>query len=308
MITLRDAKMGAHASLTSHHPINLDETVAAVAVDSRTVERGTSCRDPRRAAGRPYYIPDAVAAGATAVMLAEPPPSPLPEGVVFLRVEDTVRALGELAAYHRRRMHPKVIGITGSVGKTTTKEVLANVLSSRYRTLRNQKSLNNEIGVPLTLLALRPEIEVAVVEIGGAYALGEIEHLCGIARPSVGIVTNVGSAHIGRMGSVEKIAETKSELVACLPADGVAVLNADDPYVRGMAAKARAPCGGTVSTTPPRSAPMRSRAVGSRESAFGSTLPAVCIPSKRPSWAGTACILHSRLRLRQRRSGWTRRR
>lgn len=242
MLTLRDLEMGTGGSMTAGHPIDLDQQVRAVATDSRSVESGDLFVAIRgeRLDGHDF-IAQAVRAGATAVLLSRFPAEGLPRGVTLVQVEDTVRALGQLAAYWRRRMTATVIGITGSVGKTTTKEVLAAVLGSRFRTLRSQKSLNNEIGVPLSLLSLEPEVEMAVLEIGGAYALGEIEYLCSLALPRVGVVTNVGYSHIGRMGSLERIAQTKSELVACLPPDGLAVLNADDPYVRQMAGQSGCP-------------------------------------------------------------------
>ena len=130
-----------------------------------------------------------------------------------------------------------VIGITGSVGKTTTKETVANVVGQRYLTLRSEGNLNNEIGLPLTLLQLKPEHERAVLEMG-MYALGEIRRLCELARPRIGIITNVGPTHLERMGSIERIAQAKAELVQALPTDhegGVAILNADDPLVQAMA-------------------------------------------------------------------------
>jgi UDP-N-acetylmuramoyl-tripeptide--D-alanyl-D-alanine ligase len=129
-----------------------------------------------------------------------------------------------------------VIGITGSVGKSSTKELAASVLGSRARTLKNQGNMNNEIGLPLTLLSLNEEHKVAVLEMG-FYVSGEIELLCDIAKPQIGIITNIGTVHAERAGSIEDIARGKAELVEALPAspDGLAILNYDDPYVREMA-------------------------------------------------------------------------
>lgn len=158
---------------------------------------------------------------------------------LLIRVEDTLHALQTIAA-HRRAQHPvKVVGVTGSVGKTTTKEMVAAVLSQRYETLKNEGNLNNEIGLPLTLLRLEPHHQRAVLEMG-MYARGEIAALAAIARPHIGVVTNVGPSHLSRLGSLEAIAEAKAELVEALPADGVAVLNADDAQVRAMAARTAA--------------------------------------------------------------------
>jgi len=132
----------------------------------------------------------------------------------------------------------RVVGVTGSVGKSTTKEVIAEVLGRRYRTLKSPGNLNNEIGLPLTILRLGPGYERAVLEMG-FYVPGEIAFLCEIALPQVGVVTNVGTVHAERAGSQEAIARGKAELVQALPPapEGVAVLNYDDPWVRPMAAQ-----------------------------------------------------------------------
>jgi len=154
-------------------------------------------------------------------------------------VEDSLKALQQLAAYWRGKHTPRVVGVTGSVGKTTTKEVIYSVLSQRFRTLKSEGNYNNEIGLPLTLLKLEPSHERVVLEMG-MYYLGEIAALAAIARPHVGVVTNVGPTHLERLGTIERIAQAKTELVEALPDDGVAVLNGDDPWVRGMATKTRA--------------------------------------------------------------------
>jgi UDP-N-acetylmuramoyl-tripeptide--D-alanyl-D-alanine ligase len=161
--------------------------------------------------------------------------------LVFV-VPDALTALQNLAGYWRAQFSVVVVGITGSVGKTTTKETVANVLMQRYVTLRSEGNLNNEIGLPLTLLQLTPEHERTVLEMG-MYALGEITRLSDLARPRIGIVTNVGPTHLERMGSIERIAQAKAELVQALPSagdGGVAILNADDPLVRAMAGLTRA--------------------------------------------------------------------
>lgn len=160
-------------------------------------------------------------------------------GPVLLRVDDTLAALQQIAAGWRARFPVRTIGITGSIGKTMTKETVAAVLNQRYDTLKNEGNLNNEIGLPLTLLRLRPRHERAVLEMG-MYARGEISELAAIARPHVGVVTNVGLTHLERLGSLEAIAKAKAELVAALPAAGTAILNADDPLVLGMASRTNA--------------------------------------------------------------------
>lgn len=156
------------------------------------------------------------------------------EAPVEVIVPDALAALQALAAGLRAgRDDLRVVGITGSVGKTTTKEAVAAVLAARHSTLKSAGNFNNEIGLPLTLVRLAPEHRYAVLEMG-MYALGEITDLCEIARPDVGVVTNVYPVHLERLGTIECIARAKSELVRALPADGLAVLNGDDPRVRAM--------------------------------------------------------------------------
>ncbi len=161
------------------------------------------------------------------------------ERPVVVAVADPLATLQQLAQQHRRRMPAQVIGITGSVGKTSTKEAVAAVLRQRLRTLYSGKSFNNEIGVPLTLLRMDGTHEVAVVEMG-TYGPGEIALLCEWARPNIGIVTNVGVSHLERMGSSDVVAVAKRELVESLSDDGVAILNNDDHRVRAMAEHTRA--------------------------------------------------------------------
>lgn len=158
-----------------------------------------------------------------------------------LRVENTVTALQQIARFWRRKMDLRVIGVTGSVGKSTTKEMIAEVLTTRYRTLKSPGNLNNEIGLPLTLLRLSHGHQRAVMEMG-FYVTGEIAFLCDIALPQVGVVTNVGTVHAERAGSQEAIARGKAELVQALPPapEGVAILNFDDAWVRKMEEKTKA--------------------------------------------------------------------
>lgn len=149
-------------------------------------------------------------------------------------VDNTMTALQAVAKNWRARFRTRLIGITGSVGKTSTKELTHAVLSRRYRTLKSTGNQNNEIGVPLALLKLRPEHERAVIEMG-MYARGEIKTLCELARPHIGVVTMIGPVHLERLGSIEAIVAAKQELVEALPEDGVAILNRDDPRVMSMA-------------------------------------------------------------------------
>ncbi len=169
----------------------------------------------------------------TGSLPAELPPLDEP---LCLRVENSLEALQKAAAFWRQKLDLRVVGITGSVGKSTTKELVAEVLGQRYRTLKNPGNYNNEIGLPLTLLHLREEHERAVLEMG-FYVPGEIQLLCDLAHPHVGVVTNIGTVHAERAGTQEVIARGKTELVQNLPPapQGIAILNYDDAWVRPMA-------------------------------------------------------------------------
>jgi UDP-N-acetylmuramoyl-tripeptide--D-alanyl-D-alanine ligase len=198
------------------------------------------------------YVGAAFQAGAVAALVSRPvadvPTVDLCQGrvpedlvaPVALLVPDTLEALQTLAQARRAAQTDlRVIGVTGSVGKTTAKETLAAVLATRFATLKNPGNRNNEIGLPLTLLELESH-ERAVLEMG-MYDLGEIALLCRLAQPQVGVVLNVGPTHLERLGTIERIAQAKAELVQALPADGLAILNGDDPRVRPMAALTEAP-------------------------------------------------------------------
>ena len=186
--------------------------------------------------------PDAVQEsepGATVLDLCERPAGQpvLPERISMpfcLVVPDSLVALQQISAWWRSLFDVRVIGITGSIGKTTTKEYIGSVLAQRYSVLKSEGNYNNEIGLPLTLLCLDRSHQVAVLEMG-TYGLGEITLLTRLARPHVGVVTNVGPVHLERMGTIERITRAKSELPQALPPDGVAILNADDERVRSMA-------------------------------------------------------------------------
>ncbi len=161
-----------------------------------------------------------------------------------IQVKDSLEGLQQLAAFWRGKFRPRIIGITGSVGKSTTKELVWAILATRFNTMKNEGNLNNEIGLPLTLLQLTSDHQRVVLEMG-MYDVGEIALLCHIARPQVGMVTNVGPTHLQRLGTIERIAQAKAELVQALPPasaeePGVAILNYDDPLVRSMAAQTQA--------------------------------------------------------------------
>ena len=215
------------------------QSFSGVAIDSRQVQPSDLfiALPGEHRHGR-EFIPDAISRGAAGV-IAEKQPRDLPHDVCFFQVDNTLAALQRLAAYWRGKYRVKVVGITGSVGKTTCKELTAAVLSSGYQVLKSEANLNTEIGLPLTLLQLRPEHEQVVLEMG-MYGLGDIRLLCQMARPQIGVVTNVGPVHLERLGTLEAIAQAKAELVESLPVDGWAVLNGDDPLVAAMAERTSA--------------------------------------------------------------------
>ncbi len=184
------------------------------------------------------FLEDAVRAGAAGVVLRAGRKAPETAGCA-IAVEDTTSALGAIAAGHRRRYSGPLVAITGSNGKTTTKEMCAAIFAVAGPCLKNEGNLNNEFGLPLTLLRRGAEHKSVVVELGMNHR-GEIARLAAIAQPRVGVITNAGTAHIEHLGSREAIALEKGDLVAALDADGTAVLNADDPLVLAQAARTAA--------------------------------------------------------------------
>lgn len=171
------------------------------------------------------FVVAAQAAGAAAALVARPIDSDLPQVVVA----DTLLALGDLASAVRAQRRARVVGITGSNGKTTVKTLVASILALHGKTHVNAGNLNNEIGLPLSLLALPEDAEYAVLEMGAGKP-GDIAYLAAIARPEIGLVNNIAPAHLERMGTLEGIAETKGALYSALPAHGVAIINADDAF------------------------------------------------------------------------------
>ncbi len=208
------------------------------AVNSRRVQRGNAffALPGERTDGH-QFLGEAAAAGAAALVVREAPSDAQMDafgpGVSVIAVDDCGSALRRAAASWRTRFDPLVVGITGSIAKTSTKEQIAEVMASRWRVLRNEGNENNEVGLPLTLLRLGPQHEVAVLEMG-MYVAGDIAVLAALARPSIGVVTAVRATHLERAGSLDAIERGKRELVEALPRDGTAVLNADDPRVNRM--------------------------------------------------------------------------
>lgn len=239
--------------LIGNAPEWTDQIIVDVGIDSRTMIPGSLfVAIPGESVDGHDYLEDAFSNGASYALIEHSVSQDL--RVVDLRpgsdqdiseeievpfciqVENTIEALQRVAGVWRRRLNVRVIGITGSVGKSTTKELTTTVLKQRFRTLKNPGNLNNEIGLPMTLWRLSEGHEMAVLEMG-FYVPGEIKFLCDLADPVVGVITNIGTVHAERAGSQDEIAHGKAELVQSLPAapDGVAILNYDDELVRAMA-------------------------------------------------------------------------
>jgi UDP-N-acetylmuramoyl-tripeptide--D-alanyl-D-alanine ligase len=218
---------------------DLGVSVSGVSIDSRTLAVGEAFFAIRghRLDGH-AFLADAAARGA-ACFVVQVLSDGIPPTVPLVLVEDTTRALGKLAAAHRARFTLPVVAVTGSNGKTTTKEMIASVLGTRWRTLKPEGSFNNQWGLPLTLLGLGPEHEALVVELG-ANQPGEIASLAALARPTVAVVTTVATAHTEFFGSLEGVRAEKATLVRAVDKGGHVALNADDPRVLRMAAETAA--------------------------------------------------------------------
>jgi UDP-N-acetylmuramoyl-tripeptide--D-alanyl-D-alanine ligase len=183
------------------------------------------------------FIAEAFRRGAAGTLISKKL-KPLPKGKIVIRVKDTQRALQDIALFHRRKFTIPVIGITGSSGKTTTKDMIAAILSKGKKTLKSEQNYNNEIGVPLTLLKLSKKHRAAVIEMA-MQRPGEIEELAGIVLPTIAVITNVGEAHMQFFKSKKKIAEVKAEIFKFLRKKDFAVLNSDDEYLPLLKRKAR---------------------------------------------------------------------
>lgn len=203
-----------------------DVDFTGVGTDTRTLEKGNlffALRGPNYDGS--LFLAEAASRGAAGAVVSREINSSLP----MLHVEDTRVALGSLASYWRQQFELPVIAVTGSNGKTTVKNMIASILSQSAEGWATEGNLNNDIGVPLTLLKLRHQHKFAVVEMGMSHR-GEVAYLSGLAKPSVAVITNAAQAHIEGLGSVEQVALAKGEIFGGLRDDGIAVINADDPY------------------------------------------------------------------------------
>ncbi|MEU1197021.1 UDP-N-acetylmuramoyl-tripeptide--D-alanyl-D-alanine ligase [Streptomyces sp. NPDC005813] len=235
MIALSLAEIAAVVGGQTHDiPDPSVQVTGPVVRDSREVESGSLfvAFVGERVDGHDF-AEAVVGAGAVAVLASRP------VGVPAIVVADVQAALGALARHVVERLGATLVALTGSAGKTSTKDLIAQVLRTKAPTVFTPGSLNNEIGLPLTALSATEETRFLVLEMG-ARGIGHISYLAGLTPPKVGLVLNVGTAHIGEFGGREQIAQAKGELVESLPEDGAAILNADDPLVRAMASRTKA--------------------------------------------------------------------
>lgn len=226
------------ASATGGRLVGPDVLIDGVSFDSRSVRRGQLFVPIVAGRDGHDFVGGAVGSGAVAFLSSRPIDGDA-AGATGIEVGDTLTALMDLARARRRHFHGPVIGITGSVGKTSTKDMAAAAIGAGSRTWANERSFNNDQGLPTTLLNAPDGTEVLVLEMG-MRGFGEIERLCRIAEPVVGVVTNVGEAHGDRVGGRDGVAQAKAELVRALPAGGLAILNGDDDRVRAMAGETTA--------------------------------------------------------------------
>ncbi|MCL6471646.1 MAG: UDP-N-acetylmuramoyl-tripeptide--D-alanyl-D-alanine ligase [Firmicutes bacterium] len=216
--------------------------VTGISVDSRAISSGYLFVPLKGTTDGHAYITDALKKGASGFLVESNANEKeklvkLSRSQFVIEVRNTLKALQSIAAYYRTKLSAKVIGITGSTGKTTTKDMLNCILSKKARVVCTEKNFNNELGVPLTILRADQNTEVLIIEMA-MRGRGQIKELAEIARPNIGVITNIGQAHIEILGSEKEIAAAKAELIECIPRDGVAVLNADDLWTENIASVA----------------------------------------------------------------------
>lgn len=220
-------KLSTAAALSHGKLIGTDGEFYGVSTDTRTLNAGdlfVALKGPHFDGH--HFINDAAQKNAAAVMVEHSVNTPLP----MLQVNNTLQAIGQLAAHQRQQVDIPVIGITGSCGKTTTRALTASILQQCGQTLFSESSFNNYIGVPLTLLRLRASDQYAVIEMGANHA-GEIAYLTHIVKPTVAVITNAAAAHLEGFGSIEGVCKAKGEIFQGLNDNGIGILNADDPHL-----------------------------------------------------------------------------
>ncbi len=209
---------------------NENETITSVSTNSKEIEqRSLFVPIIGERVDAHKFIPMAVSQGAGAVFTSRIPDT-MEEGAAYIQVEDTLRALQSLAAYYRDKFSIPVIGITGSVGKTTTKEMISSVLETKYKVVKTQGNMNSQVGLSLTLFQIEKRHEIAVVEMGMSEP-GEMERLAAIARPTISVVTNIGVSHIAQLGSKENIRQEKLNIIDEYTGDNILYINGQDPLL-----------------------------------------------------------------------------
>ena len=221
-----------------------DISVSAVSIDTRTIKEGELFVAIKgdRFDGHDFVL-QAFEMGACGAVIDRSQSDKIEKRIkddtkALIAVDDTITALQEMAAFHRQKYYIRVVGVTGTNGKTTTKEMIAKILGQRLWVLKNEGNLNNHIGVPLTLLRLNKRHQAAVIEMGMS-GLGEIRRLCEIAAPNIGVVTNIGAAHLEGLGSIENVIKAKGEIIESLSESDTAVINADDKNSVSLKNKAK---------------------------------------------------------------------
>jgi UDP-N-acetylmuramoyl-tripeptide--D-alanyl-D-alanine ligase len=239
LFTLEEIASITKGHVTARRPEDLQKAVYRVWTDSRTCRSGDLfvALAGDRFDGH-QFVTHAFKKGAVAALVQEKYSTF--DNVPVVQVSDTLRAFQQLATVHRERFAIPVVAVSGSNGKTTTKEMIGRVLSQRFRTLVTAGNYNNHIGVPLTLFRLRRRHEAAVIEMGIS-GLGEMSRLCEIAAPTHGVLTNIGPTHLATLGTMETVARAKGELLKSLAPGGTAILNADDPFFRRLSSWATCP-------------------------------------------------------------------
>lgn len=214
--------------------LNLSEIAfTGASIDTRTLQKGNLFFALRALRDGHDFVPEAVAKGAAAVIVDHR----LPElGIPQIVVDDTYVALADMAHHWRQRFSIPIIALTGSCGKTSTKEMLVSILSQHHQVLASPGNFNNALGVPLTLLHLTPQHEYAVIEMG-TNSPGEIAYVAEITEPTVSLITNIGASHLEKLGSLEGVSEEKSDIFTSLPSTGIAIIHQDEPFHPTWAAK-----------------------------------------------------------------------
>lgn len=210
--------------------------VKGVSIDTRTIEQGNLFVPIKGEQFNGHeFVQQAIESGAAAVLWNQSEPN-VPRGIPVVLVEDTLAALQQLAKNYCEQVGVKVVGVTGSNGKTTTKDMIFSILSTTYKVLKTEGNFNNHIGMPLTMLRLEEDTEIAILEMGMS-SRGEIELLSRLALPNVAVITNIGESHLMDLGSREEIAKAKLEIVSGLKTEGVLIYNGDEPLLTSRLAQ-----------------------------------------------------------------------